>query len=568
MIFTSMMLVSCLDTIILPDDKTVDEDFWKSKDDVAAMVNAAYAGMTSENVITRFIVWGDFRSDELVQSTNPTGGVPDALAEIAAVNIQPTNQYATWSDFYSVINRCNIVLARAGAVRSDEGGDPNYTQEDYLVDRSQMLALRSLCYFYLVRTFRDVPYITEAYMNSSQNMQVAQSSPNYVLQCCINDLEEASKNALSATGFTVNEWKRVGWMTLDGIKSLLADIYLWRASANHSAADYQRCADLCAEVIASKQKQHVPGRNELTVKTYPLSDPTDFYRDIFVDQNAEESIFEIQMSNNSAVCKYLYKYSSDTSGEGFLTASSIFGSQSTSVDKIGSNVFAAKDLRYYASCFEGTETHPVRKMIAQTPVVKEAQESRIADRNFAGFDQNYIIYRLTDVMLMRAEALVQLYDDTQTDDTLKRAAFKLVQAVNTRSLLTEADSIKWGVFSGFDRSQMELLVMQERLRELCFEGKRWYDLMRYHYRHAEGVDFNRTFGQMTDDSGNMNMVKIYDNMLDLMVRARGADAAGVKAKMRGEPFLYMPIPNADINVCPLLKQNPAYQSSNEYIKSY
>ena len=43
----SMMLTSCVDTVILPDDKTVDEDFWKSKSDVQLMVNGAYRSMLS-----------------------------------------------------------------------------------------------------------------------------------------------------------------------------------------------------------------------------------------------------------------------------------------------------------------------------------------------------------------------------------------------------------------------------------------------------------------------------------------------------------------------------------------
>ena len=56
--------------------------------------------------------------------------------------------------------------------------------------------------------------------------------------------------------------------------------------------------------------------------------------------------------------------------------------------------------------------------------------------------------------------------------------------------------------------------------------------------------------------------------MNLMTHQRGTDANGVKAKMRNEAFLYMPIPNSDILVCPMLKQNPAYGSSNEYKKSY
>ena len=56
-----LMMVSCVDTLIMPDDKTVDEDFWKSKRDVQLMVNGAYQAMLGENVISRLIVWGDLR---------------------------------------------------------------------------------------------------------------------------------------------------------------------------------------------------------------------------------------------------------------------------------------------------------------------------------------------------------------------------------------------------------------------------------------------------------------------------------------------------------------------------
>ena len=36
------MLSSCVDTELLPYNKTVDEDFWQTKADVSSMVNGAY----------------------------------------------------------------------------------------------------------------------------------------------------------------------------------------------------------------------------------------------------------------------------------------------------------------------------------------------------------------------------------------------------------------------------------------------------------------------------------------------------------------------------------------------
>ena len=576
---TAVMLSSCIDTIILPEDKTVDEDFWQTKEDVASMVNGAYAAMTSADVLTRLIVWGDFRTDEvnIASSIEASNGTIQALNEIAAVNMQTTNTYGDWGAFYNVINRCNIVLERAAEVMQI---DPNYTQGDYLVDRSQMLALRALCYFYLVRNYRDLPYITKAYMNSSQDMNVPQSSPLEVLGYCITDLEEAAKTALSAKGYTQTDWRRVGWMTDDAINSLLADIYLWRASVTHSQADYQQCVAYCDKVIDSKKNQHVRGRNEVTEKAYPLADASDMYNDIFVEQNAEESIFELQVRSNLPVVNYFYKYksASASSGVGFLRATPMFGSTVTAYNATDATsqtaLYTLNDLRYYAACYlpsSGEESYDIRKIISNTQVTsKNATKSREA-YDYGGLDRNYNIYRLSDILLMKAEALVQQVDtamDAATQQQLLQEPFTLVQAVNTRALYREnqADSMKWATFKNLGREDFEKLVLQERLREFCFEGRRWYDLMRYNYRHVNGVDYSKTMMDQIENGGSLPANS--EDMLKLMTHSRGTEASGVMAKMANEAYLYMPVPNRDIIVCPLLKQNPAYKNTNEFEKSY
>jgi hypothetical protein len=174
-------------------------------------------------------------------------------------------------------------------------------------------------------------------------------------------------------------------------------------------------------------------------------------------------------------------------------------------------------------------------------------------------------------MLMKAEALVQQVDTTQ-ESTVQadqmRIPFNLVQAVNTRALSQEnvADSMTWSVFRSLNREQFELLVLQERMREFCFEGRRWYDLLRYNYRRMTGVDYSRTMADIVDGGGILPANN--RDALSLMTRQRGTEQSGVMAKMVSEAFLYMPIPNSDIIVCPLLRQNPVYSNSNEYEKSY
>ena len=50
-------LSACVDTIILPDDKTVEEDFWQTKKQVQSMVNGAYTAPLFLSGCVRSVYW-------------------------------------------------------------------------------------------------------------------------------------------------------------------------------------------------------------------------------------------------------------------------------------------------------------------------------------------------------------------------------------------------------------------------------------------------------------------------------------------------------------------------------
>ncbi len=131
-------------------------------------------------------------------------------------------------------------------------------------------------------------------------------------------------------------------------------------------------------------------------------------------------------------------------------------------------------------------------------------------------DRNWIFYRLTDVMLMQAEALIESakYDDYEVttvneegarvplldgdgnqvyDQDLKKA-FELIWTVNRRSIMvptTENTSAaaKYELSAkGLSRSMLRDLCIAERRRELMFEGKRWFDMLRRCHREGK-VDY-------------------------------------------------------------------------------
>ena len=112
-------------------------------------------------------------------------------------------------------------------------------------------------------------------------------------------------------------------------------------------------------------------------------------------------------------------------------------------------------------------------------------------------------------MLMKAEALVQLA--AGNDDEKLQEAFKLVQVVNKRSILKDKDRIAAADMLSFPtedaKTKMEEMVMQERQRELLFEGKRWFDLVRRSMRDGN----NEYLSRQISNKGLMNAAIVTSN---------------------------------------------------------
>ena len=596
----AMLLGACIDTSVLPVDKTIGEDYWKSRDDVSLMVNGAYKAMTSSDIINRMMVWGELRGDNV----NPNSDLQSsanlsALEQVNTLNLDDKNTYADWSAFYAVINKCNIVLDQAENVTLI---DPTYTKGLYQIDRSQMLALRALAYFYLVRAYRDVPYTSGSYQNSSQTLAAGQMAPDEVLTHCINDLEEAETMALSPTSYS--DWRRYGFVNRDGIRAILADIYLWRASMNASndsllarnRSDYQRCADLCQQIIQSKAQtvQNTMTAQEklrrIFSEEYGLLKGEKVFSEVFVSGNSIESILELQFDGtnavNTAVCQNYWQWKAKTT-PGFMEAVQAFGVPETDKKAVStSNVYASDlDYRFWANCFKvnsaTAEKFDVRKMVSVISGDTERKAQTSTGRNnedYSSYNQNWILYRLTDVMLMRAEALVQLADATATTDNNSdlQNAYTMVKTVYRRSLASDADTLNPADYKS--RDVLEELVLSERRRELCFEGKRWFDLMRYAYRHMTGVDATQTMGNqhnktLKDSEGNaiadVTLFPAVSSDMINMVRAKYTDGGATLAfQLTTEPKLYFPILNSELKVNSLLVQNPGYRTSSGYQKNY
>lgn len=555
----SMGLTSCSDFLTIePLNEIVQDKFWNSESDVENIVMGCYSAMQSQTVIERMIIWGESRSDDMVGGTNVANN--EALSNIFKENINAKNTYTTWGEFYDIINRCNLVLKYAPEVAEK---DPNYSESELKATEAEVVALRSLCYFYLIRAFRDVPYSEEAFVDDTQKMDLPATSFDVVLDHLIASLEEVRPYALKKYQETKPLYQR-GRITRDCIDAMLCEMYLWKQ-------DYASAVRYADNVIASKTEEFkdsknsgsssVIGSDSKLFEGYPLyseksstSSSSTYgrvYNLLFSSDACNENIFELiyssdeTMLSNGAVS---YFYGNQTTFPGIIKpADFIAGDVSDELYKVFRNKY---DTRYYSSIEKlSSSSYGIAKN-ANRSVAVSLQNGDIKTVGSKYVESNcyapWVIYRTADVMLMKAEALTQMVNpDDETvegkakNDSLLHAAYDIVNVIEKRSSIASTyEDIAYSDYSS--KSQMEELVLTERQRELMFEGKRWFDLVRKARRDGK------------------------TNFLINKVMQKGSDNAGVvQSKLARMDAIYWPYNYDELKVNGNLVQNPAFGAGDE-----
>ena len=518
-------LTSCNDFLgTVPLNEIVLENFWENEEEVNSVVMSCYSRMAQGDFLTRLILWGELRSDNVVAG-NITGDIPyvnnEQLQDMLDGNILPNHYIADWSSFYSVINRCNTVLYYAPDVLQR---DPDFKASEWNYIKAEMLTLRALCYFYLVRSFRDVPFVLEPTIDDSKDFKVPAANPDDVLNYLVEDLLEAEKYALkeypnSSSSYVYTKAR----VTKQTVWSLLADIYLWLER-------YDECIVYCEKVIQAKiveadeERMNYDGNYPLIgyVRSSSSANIHQAYNSIFGTGNSFESIFEMPFGYN-----YEDKRDALRSYYGALDVSIGAMGAATHIaagTKDGNSVFGSKDIRAIESFdIDGTGTFALHKYVWSYITDDGAHSISVAKY------PNWIFYRLTDVMLMEAEALVERNDSIA--DLEK--AFDLASTVYHRANLNG----EMLVFSQYSTQDvLRDFVLAERQRELLFEGKRWFDLVRKARREGNNGD-----------------------MLDLATR-KYTNPGSVKSKWIKPDMLYLPIHEDELKVNTALVQNPEYET--------
>ena len=566
-----LTMMSCNDFLTLyPLDKVVEENFWEDKNDLEGVRYGAYSQMGS--TIEKFIAWGDARSDAYKYNYENT--YSSDYEDILEADPDSTMSIFDWGGVYTTINFCNKVLAHGEEVLAK---DPQFTPTEWQQMKAEMVALRALNYFYLIRAFKDVPFTFEVINSDEDAHAFTNTSQMDILNTLIDDVTAVAGQGKSRFP---SDKDTKGLMTNTAIYALLAEMHLWRGALREGrgfpedqvqedalkvieygqkslgalALQNQQITNSSFDRSSNEKDDFGSGlTNALLIKNEDMqsdynarsrSIEVNSYQSVFKKGNSDESIFELQFASSdyreSAFLRSLYGYSSDK--HFILTVSN----EAVKAALNGDATLYANDCRTWYSCVDakyldyGTSQssssgsssyYYLTKWMASLFDMSTGNLTTDISQEYGSKSyHNWIFYRMTDVMLMMAEAYA-ITGEYETCDNI-------VDAIQKRSQLDQTTGLSK---SGTSREKTKKacidLVMRERLVELLGEGKRWFDLVRYAERIGGGTKADPREPEYMDGSEG---VKAMVN--DYMAKGYYSKlASNLVSRMQNRYGLYSPI---------------------------
>jgi hypothetical protein bacD2_14755 len=545
-------MTSCEDYLTLyPTTSITEEEFWNTRNDVNNVRASAYYQLTQ--CTGKILAWGEFRSDNVELSDMSKANYRYMQEAV----LQPSENLYDWSAFYKGINFCNKVLEH-GQQMVDKGTDPSFTNVEWQPMKAEMVSLRALYYFYLVRSFRNVPFVRHSISTDAEALVAREKAVpgQVIMDSLIHEVEAVLPTA--AINYGRNSSNKGRW-TRTSIHALLADMYLWRAGMVYNgrakgfpivnekgdtlsaaqekslATDLMKKTISHADYVIKEQMDefklnldlnNVPQDDKRRAQTYPLiqseaSSSGIFdagYSDVLGSQNSSESVFELQYDGvnvKNGVITEMYYGNSGSGGykSGLMLANPSLFSKDAPVDP--AKGYGRTDMRFVSYALRTDESAKTNAV----SIVKGAAKNVFI--NFSGTalgditkstgsysmqeassqSTNWPVYRLSDMMTLKAEAMARLAGfglpdyperdtyrildelfrrNNPTADTVAAASNLFCKRLRSyKAFKAEDDKDGTGWKKRYEDYGSPLkLAFNERQREFLGEGKRWYDIVR------------------------------------------------------------------------------------------
>lgn len=504
-LFLLGFIASCSDDFleITPEDSLTIDNYYNNDEQLytggAALYNRPWFYFNE-----KFILCMD------VYAGNTSGDYVD-IAQFNKFAVFAANQFSTegYQSLFSVVAYSNSLLY---IVKNKVG--PNVSDQAKEWSRGEALFMRSLAYFFLVRTWGPVP-ILENIDQYGTDVAVYRNRVDDVYTLIERDLKEAAELLPIA-------WPEssLGRATKGAANGILAEMYLTRK-------DYANAKIYADKVVDSGEYSLMPN----------YSDNFQHKGGVSCDNN-NESIFELQWVSPPQGEHWYYTntHQAYLAAAGKLTATGDgWSTFIPSVDFI--LAYEDGDLRRKATIMEKGNFYPelVTKeggYLVENPMTNNhagyrkyvvGSQEEWPSVNFMNTDINTHILRYAEVLLIRAEAILGNAAST-TDAT----ALEDFNKVRERAGLPALSEITLDD------------ILQERRMELAIEsGDRWYDLARIDRAKATDI-LSNTDRAFLADPEDIN----------------GGTEGGGSFVVPVESDFLLPLPQVDTDINPLLKEDP------------
>ncbi|MDE5701294.1 MAG: RagB/SusD family nutrient uptake outer membrane protein [Bacteroides sp.] len=394
------------------------------------------------------VLYGDVRSDNV----HTTGYATSWLYMNA---ITPQQGDCSWKNFYECISRCNVGIEKYPTI-------PNATELGNAPYLGQCYGMRAYMYFWGTRTWGKMPLITSTWDGELTTFNIPRASLDEVKAQILSDIDEAIRL------FRLSDSGSKYYINLATMYALKTDVHMWYN-------EYEKALEASDFFIDNKD--------------FALAADETEWKNIFLKPaDSKEVMFAMSWSyeNNGANGGWPGQLGASNTNNGFKMSLAIFNEfleRLRSDDGFDARLWNTVDtvklfwesnrlpitIASYGNggmnkCIKYSDVDPAREYSSEDQIYK----SYFKVLNSTDAEHQLIMYRMANIMLLRAEALNKLGRGEEALDIVN----------DIRSRVGYTKDAKTEVSSFSNKDAIESIILLERQLELFGEGCRWFDLIR------------------------------------------------------------------------------------------
>ena len=415
--------------------------FWETPDDATGAVIGMYdrlRGVTARNLY----IWGESRSQILRQS------VGNDQSNLRNFNntLDVTAPGPDWSSLYQVVADANLILKNVPEI------DGFISEENKNKLLAEAYTMRAFCYFVMARTWGEVPLVTEPTEGYNPSVLYKERAPLSEIFALIKNDIDVALSLFPNSDFPADRdrWSRPGANALKG------NVYLWTGKRlGGGDADFTTALAALQEVEESD-----------------VALLSDFSKIFDYDNKGNNEIimasnftrFETEGTFMSFM--YIDSYPPNADPEAIARIGAIGGANYWTLTDETRNAFSEEDTRKNASFVTLYTADSATE--AYTKLYGDIQKKfdGLVEAGTRFFLDDVVLYRYADVLLMKAEAQNALgMDPSEAMNMVRERAY--------------GENFMNHTFVSGSKAQNDDLILQERLLEFLYEGKYWWDILRF-----------------------------------------------------------------------------------------